>query len=188
MGRSYNGDISGNLGPASADIADRFGYEGQQPNYLEYFYNKENFDVKELKSIIEELNKGLKFISQFINGENYIIVTGDEKVEYSKSYLGGLELGTDDNLFKNPLSVDSVEQRIRDVFDVFYCFEGNDKRKYESSYYGMKLEPITNEDTDKVLAYIEGKKLIEKLETAIIGAKIYFQIQKNDECNFCVYY
>ena len=43
MGRYYNGDIEGKFWFAvqGSNCADRFGYEGEPPNYLEYYFDEE---------------------------------------------------------------------------------------------------------------------------------------------------
>lgn len=192
MSRNYNGDINGCLGPASADVADRFGFEGQRPNYLEYFFDKDNFDINELRDLIKELNEGCRYISSFFREDNYTVVNyhmGEyTKEKHSKiALLYGVRLGDDDNLFYD-CDEDELVNDIRSIFDIFYCFEDNDKRDYQDSNYGMKVEELSNEDTDKILQYFKHKNYIEKLETVILGVKIYNQIQKNGECNFSVYY
>lgn len=55
MGRYYSGDIEGKFafGTQSSDAADRFGVTGQTPNFLEYYFDKDNLEEleKELKNI-----------------------------------------------------------------------------------------------------------------------------------------
>lgn len=43
MGRYYSGDIEGKFWFAvqGSNCADRFGYEGEPPNYLEYYFDEE---------------------------------------------------------------------------------------------------------------------------------------------------
>jgi len=55
MGRYYTGDIEGKFvfGIQSSDAADRFGVTGQKPNYLEYYFDRDN---------LEGLQEGLKII------------------------------------------------------------------------------------------------------------------------------
>lgn len=52
MGRYYSGDISGKFWFAvqSSDAADRFGVTGSEPNYITYYYTRED-----LPGVIEEL-------------------------------------------------------------------------------------------------------------------------------------
>ena len=52
MGRYYSGDIEGKFAFAiqNSDAADRFGVTGQTPNFLEYYFTKDD-----LKSIKKEL-------------------------------------------------------------------------------------------------------------------------------------
>lgn len=54
MGRYYDGDIHGKFWFAiqSSNAADRFGFEGEPPNYLEYYFDKE-----ELPYVEEEIKK-----------------------------------------------------------------------------------------------------------------------------------
>ena len=52
MGRYYSGDINGKFWFAvqSSDAADRFGVRGSEPNYITYYYTKDD-----LPGVIEEL-------------------------------------------------------------------------------------------------------------------------------------
>ena len=55
MGRYYSGDIEGKFAFAiqNTDAADRFGVTGHPPNYLEYYFDKDDLEElqKELKNI-----------------------------------------------------------------------------------------------------------------------------------------
>ena len=61
MGRYYTGDIEGKFAFAiqSSDAADRFGVTGQYPNYLEYYFDRDN---------LEGLKEGLKNIEDAFGG------------------------------------------------------------------------------------------------------------------------
>jgi len=61
MGRYYNGDIEGKFwfGLQSSIAADRFGVEGNQPNYVEYYFEEEDLptveaEIKSIKDSIDE--------------------------------------------------------------------------------------------------------------------------------------
>ena len=53
MGRRYNGDIEGKFwfGVQSSDDADFFGQQGQEPNYLNYYFNEDD---------LPDVNKGIE--------------------------------------------------------------------------------------------------------------------------------
>ena len=61
MGRYISGDLEGKcwFGVQPSDFADRFGSSGNQPSYLEYW-----FDEGQLPQIEEELNKIEKFLGK----------------------------------------------------------------------------------------------------------------------------
>ena len=61
MGRYYSGDIEGKFAFAiqNTDAADRFGVTGHPPNYLEYYFDKDD---------LEELQKELKNIEDAFGG------------------------------------------------------------------------------------------------------------------------
>jgi len=63
MGRYYSGDIEGKFWFAvqSSDAADRFGVVGSEPNYITYYYTKE--DLPEVEAELDRIVKGL--------GENF---------------------------------------------------------------------------------------------------------------------
>jgi len=66
MGRYYSGDIEGKFWFAvqSSDAADRFGVTGCEPNYMTYYYRKE--DLPEVEAELDRIVKGL--------GENFNIL------------------------------------------------------------------------------------------------------------------
>lgn len=79
MGRYYNGDIEGKFwfGIQSSSAANRFGSEGYEPGYLDYFFSKEDdlkFVQSELKNIEETIGlENIKKIDDFfekVNGYN----------------------------------------------------------------------------------------------------------------------
>lgn len=185
--RYYRGDINGGLGSQASDSADRFGVLGRQPNYLEYFYTKDEFDVKELKTLINELNNGLKYISQFIEDNEYYVVKhrvgGYETIKYNKDLLvKGIEVNSDDNLF-GTFDIDEIENNLW-RYEIFCCFDGNSYRKSKDSNYGMKVEGLTDEHIKIIEKFIIENNLIIKAEEAILGAKIYACVQKNGKCYF----
>jgi hypothetical protein len=53
MSRKYKGDIEGSFlsGVQSSYAADRFGVSGQEPGYIEYYY-----DIDDLEGVEEEIN------------------------------------------------------------------------------------------------------------------------------------
>lgn len=59
MGRYYSGDIEGKFWFAlqSSDCADRFGRTGQVPNYIEYYFEKE--DLPEVEAEIQRIEDKL---------------------------------------------------------------------------------------------------------------------------------
>ena len=188
MGRYYSGDINGKFGfgTQSSDAADRFGCIGQQPNYLEYYFDKDNFDVEELKGLVGKLNKGLQFIAQFVKDETFVILDHNTKTTKEKALLeNGLVLNQDDtNLFGKYFENNELENNLYETFSVIYCFVENDKREYQNSEYGMKLEGVSNEDTDKILVYVKDNNLVSDFEDLVLGAQIYNHLQKEDECYF----
>jgi hypothetical protein len=100
MGRYYSGDIEGKFWFAlqSSDAADRFGVEGDQPNYITYYFDEDNLeDVEtEIKNIEETLGDKLEIINKFFkenNGYNdesleKIGITKDELRDYADLGLG----------------------------------------------------------------------------------------------------
>ena len=100
MGRFYNGDIEGKFWFAvqDSDAADRFGVEGEEPNYITYYFDEDNLeDVEaEIKNIEEGLGDKLGILEKFFeenNGYNdemleKIGITKDELREYADLGLG----------------------------------------------------------------------------------------------------
>jgi hypothetical protein len=64
MGRYYNGDIDGKFwfGVQSSDDASFFGGQESEPNYIDYYFDKEG-DMEEIKEGLEQCKKEL--------GENF---------------------------------------------------------------------------------------------------------------------
>lgn len=75
MGRYYSGDIEGKFWFAvqSSDAADRFGVIGEAPNYIQYFFQKEDLPgVQEELANIEKLLGGLLAkIDEFFKEQTY---------------------------------------------------------------------------------------------------------------------
>lgn len=73
MGRYYYGDIEGKFWFAvqSSDAADRFGVCGQEPNYLEYFFDEENLEAveEELEHIKDLLGDKIEKLDEFYKGD-----------------------------------------------------------------------------------------------------------------------
>jgi hypothetical protein len=69
MGRYYYGDIEGKFWFAvqSSDAADRFGVKGSEPNYISYYFHRENLEDinNELKNIENNLGPHLKTFESF---------------------------------------------------------------------------------------------------------------------------
>ena len=74
MGRYYSGDIEGKFWFAvqQSNCADRFGVEGQEPNYIEYYFSEENLeDVDaEILNIETALGDKLQMLKDFFSGVN----------------------------------------------------------------------------------------------------------------------
>jgi hypothetical protein len=70
MGRYYDGDIYGKFWFAlqSSAAADRFGYEGEPPGYLEYHFDEEELPTveAEIKSIEDSIDE--KKIESYLYG------------------------------------------------------------------------------------------------------------------------
>jgi hypothetical protein len=100
MGRYYSGDIEGKFWFAlqDSDAADRFGVEGDQPNYITYYFDEDNLeDVEaEIKNIEETLGDKIATLDKFFeenNGYNdemieKIGITKDELRNYADLDLG----------------------------------------------------------------------------------------------------
>ena len=69
MGRYYNGDIEGKFWFAlqSSDAPSRFGRDYYEPNYVDYYFDKESLkDIrKEIQSITDTLGKYKKAFDEF---------------------------------------------------------------------------------------------------------------------------
>lgn len=74
MGRYYDGDINGKFwfGVQSSDAADRFGVTGQEPSYIEYYYDKNDLDEveAEIKRIEDELGDKLAALDSFFSSRH----------------------------------------------------------------------------------------------------------------------
>jgi hypothetical protein len=74
MGRYYSGDIEGKFwfGLQSSVAADRFGVEGVDPNYVEYYYSEEDLEgvESEIKKIEDNLGDKLKVIQDFFSDKS----------------------------------------------------------------------------------------------------------------------
>ena len=105
MGRYYNGDISGKFwfGVQASDDADFFGVKGQEPNYLEYDFDKSDIGSIErgIKTCEKKLGKNKKKLDKFFNDfDSYndeMIVKecgiGPEKVKELLEWYARLSLG-----------------------------------------------------------------------------------------------
>jgi len=71
MGRYYSGDIEGKFwfGTQPSNDADFFGVIGQEPNYLEYYFDTSHLPEirKGIKECIEQLGKYKKALDKFFN-------------------------------------------------------------------------------------------------------------------------
>lgn len=105
MGRYYSGDIEGKFwfGVQNSDAADRFGSTGFEPNYISYYFDKEDLSsvVNELASIEATIGtKNMKTLDDFFAnlelGYNDRIMTeagvldiwNDHKSDYADYRLG----------------------------------------------------------------------------------------------------
>jgi hypothetical protein len=100
MGRYYSGDIEGKFWFAvqSSDAADRFGLQGYEPNFIQYYFEEEDLEAveTEIKAIEEKLGDKLKVIEKFFedkNGYNNKMleeagITKEELSEYADLGLG----------------------------------------------------------------------------------------------------
>ena len=90
MGRYYNGDIEGKFWFAlqSSDAADRFGVVGE-PNYISYYFDKDNLDdvEEEIKNIEESLGDKLEIIENFFKERNGYSDNELEKEGFTKDNL-----------------------------------------------------------------------------------------------------
>jgi len=100
MGRYYSGDIEGKFWFAvqSSNAADRFGVIGQEPNYLEYYFNEDELEGVEAEILNIETGLGdkLQVLKDFfggVNGYNNEMlekagITEHEVSEYADLLLG----------------------------------------------------------------------------------------------------
>lgn len=96
MGRYYYGDIEGKFwfGVQSSDSADRFGVVGSEPQYLEYWFQKEDLEQvqKELKKMEKQYGEYFKNIKQFF----------EDRIKQQKHHYNYIEiaeyLGTEEEL------------------------------------------------------------------------------------------
>ncbi len=74
MGRYYSGDIEGKFWFAvqNSDAADRFGAEGTEPNYLEYYFDEDHLPAieGELKDIEDNLGEAFALFDRFFKETN----------------------------------------------------------------------------------------------------------------------
>lgn len=74
MGRYYSGDIEGKFwfGIQSSDAADRFGVFGQEPNYLYYYFDRDDLPAieEELAKIEGILGEYLEKLNKFFDEHN----------------------------------------------------------------------------------------------------------------------
>jgi hypothetical protein len=84
MGRYYSGDIEGKFwfGIQSSDSADRFGVQGNEPQYLEYWFQEDDLPKvqEELERIKKQFGEDFKRIEAFFfERQSY---TDEELAEY----------------------------------------------------------------------------------------------------------
>lgn len=116
MGRYYYGDIDGKFWFAvqSSDAADRFGVIGSEPNYIEYYYSKD--DLPEVEAELDRIVKGLgdnftKIKNFFDNATGYndmmiaelLGINEEEKIRYIIREYADYTLGVKirDHLLEN---------------------------------------------------------------------------------------
>ena len=84
MGRYYSGDIEGKFwfGIQSSDSADRFGVIGNEPQYLEYWFQEDDLPKvqEELERIHKQFGEDFKRIDAFFFGRKSY--TDKELAEY----------------------------------------------------------------------------------------------------------
>ena len=75
MGRYYDGDINGKFwfGIQPSNAADRFGVTGCEPEYIDYYFTKEDLESveAELKVIEDKLGNYRIAFKEFFNTNNY---------------------------------------------------------------------------------------------------------------------
>lgn len=107
MGRYYEGDINGKFwfGVQPSDAADRFGVYGQEPSYIEYFYDEKDLNnvITELKNIEESIGiNNIEKLDKFFNDnmfysdkklqENGILDIWNKHKKDYVDYLLGIEI------------------------------------------------------------------------------------------------
>jgi hypothetical protein len=84
MGRYYSGDIEGKFwfGIQSSDSADRFGVQGNEPQYLDYWFQEDDLPAvqEELERIHKQFGEDFKRIDAFFFGRQSY--TDEELAEY----------------------------------------------------------------------------------------------------------
>ena len=100
MGRYYNGDIEGKFWFAvqSSNSADRFGVTGNEPAYLEYWFEEDDLEEveAEIKRIEESLGDKIQIIEDFFennNGYTDEMLKEADITEEEISEFADLELG-----------------------------------------------------------------------------------------------
>ena len=104
MGRYYNGDIEGKFwfGVQPSNDADFFGVKGSEPNYLEYYFSKDDLqDVeKGLAKCLEHLGDNKEKLDKFFAENNFynddmLIEAGfdKDKIEGLLSWYARFRLG-----------------------------------------------------------------------------------------------
>ena len=100
MGRYYSGDIEGKFwfGLQQSNAADRFGSIGQDPCYLEYWFDNEHLEEieEEILNIESSLGDKLQMIEQFfLDNNGYTVdalakhgITNNELSDYADLQLG----------------------------------------------------------------------------------------------------
>lgn len=186
--RRISGDIQGGLWmEQNSDSLSRFGWDGQQPQYLEYYYDADYFDTEELKSLILKLNDFAKYVGQMLEGDDVIessTQVGKSGQEVCKEdLLRGLDM---DILFNTP----NFNVVVEEFFDFIHAFnEWRDDREY--SIHGLRFKNLYaseggRDKIDEISEYIEENKLMSDLADAIFGSEIYCTIKRTGQCNFTV--
>lgn len=170
MGRYYSGDINGKFAFAvqDSDAADRFGMTGSQPAYLCYYYEEENFEVGELEEIINNVNKGIKFIIDKTEHKEITFIREDKK---EKVNLENLIIKD----WKDYSSFDDLEATVWDIEDILTSFE--EKERWHKIEIAEPIKAMIQE-------YISKEKLIHEFYDLILGAKIYYCIKEQGSCEF----
>lgn len=104
MGRYYQGDIEGKFWFAiqASNAADRFGSIGQEPSYLEYYFNKEHLpkvqeELKKIEDVVslENIKKLDEFFNKVNGYNNHILeehgilsIWNEHKSDYADYILG----------------------------------------------------------------------------------------------------